>query len=59
MSADPTMHALLPWYATGTLEPRQADAFREHLATCAACQAEMACITTMLRRHHGSSPDRR
>jgi RNA polymerase sigma factor (sigma-70 family) len=44
MTADHSLHELLPWYMTGTLEPQLAEEFREHLATCDACRREMAAL---------------
>jgi anti-sigma factor RsiW len=38
------IHELLPWYANGTLQEKEAAAFREHLAGCEGCRAEMEVI---------------
>jgi len=41
------LHDLLPWYMTGTLDPEQAVAFRDHLPDCEACRAEMDFIARL------------
>ncbi|MBC7977345.1 MAG: zf-HC2 domain-containing protein, partial [Myxococcales bacterium] len=37
-------------FADGELEPARADAFRRHLRTCAACQAELVEAMQMSAR---------
>ena len=44
MSADATLHELLPWYVAGTLEPEATGRFRAHLDGCPACRAEMVFL---------------
>ena len=39
-----SVHELLPWYATGTLETQEADEFRNHLDTCSSCREELASV---------------
>ena len=38
---DPHVTDLIPAYALGALEPDEVDAVERHLATCAACRAEL------------------
>jgi anti-sigma factor RsiW len=40
MKAERT-HALLPWYANGTLGPEEEADFKRHLETCAPCREEL------------------
>ena len=51
------MHELLPWYITGTLEPRLAEAFQRHLGACDACQREMSMLEALRREldEHGGA----
>jgi anti-sigma factor RsiW len=39
-STEHVVRELLPWYLTGTLDPDEAAAFRDHLAGCAECREE-------------------
>jgi hypothetical protein len=50
-----TPHDLLPWYVAGTLTAAEADAFREHLASCATCHAELGLVGELRERleRHG------
>ena len=46
----PTAHpaaALLPWYLTGTLKESERRTVDEHLATCAACRAELETLVKL------------
>src|SRR5262245_24617275 len=40
-------HALLPWYANGTLEPYEKEEFERHLETCPSCRDEFETIGAM------------
>src|SRR5215813_4393790 len=56
MQADRT-HALLPWYANGTLAPEEKDAFERHLESCPPCREELvevAHMRTEIARHGGA-----
>ena len=44
MSADPSRCGDAAAYALGALSPSEAETFREHLATCAICQDELAAF---------------
>ncbi len=47
---------LLPLLSSGTLAPAEAEEVREHVATCAWCQAKLASFAVVddaLRRHYG------
>jgi len=46
-SAQGTIHELLPWFMTGTLEPTLAEEFREHLSGCEPCRDEMAMLKAL------------
>jgi len=46
-TAHGTIHELLPWYLTGTLQPNLAGEFREHLSGCESCRNEMAILEAM------------
>lgn len=41
------IHALLPWYANGTLEPDERELFERHLASCPSCRAELVTVEKM------------
>jgi hypothetical protein len=45
MTSTESLHELLPWYVTGTLEAEELAAFREHLAGCPTCREEMGFLT--------------
>ena len=47
MRSDDRSHELLPWYATGQLEAREAEEFREHLASCEACREELDFVESV------------
>jgi anti-sigma factor RsiW len=57
MDESTRMHELLPWYVTGTLEPRLAESFREHLAGCPACREELSMLEALGREvgEHGAT----
>ena len=48
------LHEMLPWYVAGTLDAKQADEFRQHLAECQSCRNEVGVLEPMrdeLERH--------
>jgi len=48
-----TIRELLPWYASGTLEGDEARAVTAHLASCDACQEELALVLRLRRGIEG------
>jgi hypothetical protein len=44
MSANARLHDLLPWFVSGKLVPAEAEAFRGHLESCAACRDDLAVV---------------
>jgi anti-sigma factor RsiW len=48
---------LLPWYATGKLEPADRALVEEHLASCARCQRQLANERVLVDQFHALSPE--
>lgn len=57
-SRDPHSQAeeLLPWYATGQLDPLDRTLVEEHLAACARCQRQLAGERRMVDQFQSFSP---
>lgn len=48
--------ALLPWYATGEIEPRDRAIVETHLATCGECRDQLALERRLVDEFHAHSP---
>ena len=49
--------ALLPWYATGEIEPRDRAIVESHLATCGECRDQLALERRLVDEFQAHSPD--
>jgi anti-sigma factor RsiW len=49
--------SLLPWYATGEIEPRERAIVESHLATCAACRDQLALERRLIDEFQTHSPE--
>jgi len=49
--------ALLPWYATGEIEPRDRAIVESHLATCGECREQLALERRLVDEFQAHSPE--